>query len=184
MPRLVITEQEKNFFLASLAVSQEMRARVRKPPVFHVKPVVVVPDVVMAPLPSVRERASRRIYSAPIGPFILPDGVRCGSLVDPNRPSWAAANIIAWVAEHFGVSEDDIVGPTRRAVIVTPRHIAFYLVKRDFPTFSLGKIGKIFGGRDHSTALHAIRKGAEMVRQGKVVVPPRPFWLEARSDHE
>ncbi|MBS9476215.1 chromosomal replication initiator protein DnaA [Ancylobacter radicis] len=61
------------------------------------------------------------------------------------------------VAHHFHVSRDDILSQRRTANVVKPRQIAMYLAKT-LTLHSLPEIGRRFGGRDHTTVLHAVRK--------------------------
>jgi chromosomal replication initiator protein len=61
------------------------------------------------------------------------------------------------VASHYNVSRADILSSRRTAVVVRPRQIAMYLAKVLTPR-SLPEIGRRFGGRDHTTVLHAVRK--------------------------
>jgi hypothetical protein len=61
------------------------------------------------------------------------------------------------VADHFGVSLQDILSIRRNESIVHARHVAIYLA-RSTTTHSLPVIGRLFGGRDHTTILHAVRK--------------------------
>jgi chromosomal replication initiator protein len=61
------------------------------------------------------------------------------------------------VASHFNVSRTDILSSRRTATVVRPRQIAMYLSKLLTPR-SLPEIGRRFGGRDHTTVLHAVRK--------------------------
>jgi chromosomal replication initiator protein len=61
------------------------------------------------------------------------------------------------VASHFNVSRADILSARRTASVVRPRQIAMYLSKVLTPR-SLPEIGRRFGGRDHTTVLHAVRK--------------------------
>ncbi len=61
------------------------------------------------------------------------------------------------VATHFNVSRADILSSRRTASVVRPRQIAMYLAKILTPR-SLPEIGRRFGGRDHTTVLHAVRK--------------------------
>lgn len=61
------------------------------------------------------------------------------------------------VAQHFNVSRADILSSRRTAVVVKPRQIAMYLAKM-LTSRSLPEIGRRFGGRDHTTVLHAVRK--------------------------
>ena len=61
------------------------------------------------------------------------------------------------VATRYNVSRADILSERRTAVVVKPRQIAMYLSKALTPR-SLPEIGRRFGGRDHTTVLHAVRK--------------------------
>lgn len=61
------------------------------------------------------------------------------------------------VARHYNVSRADILSARRTATVVRPRQIAMYLAKV-LTLRSLPEIGRRFGGRDHTTVLHAVRK--------------------------
>ncbi|MEJ0049624.1 MAG: chromosomal replication initiator protein DnaA [Methylovirgula sp.] len=61
------------------------------------------------------------------------------------------------VASHYNVSKADILSARRTANVVRPRQIAMFLAKTLTPR-SLPEIGRRFGGRDHTTVLHAVRK--------------------------
>ena len=61
------------------------------------------------------------------------------------------------VANHYNVSRADILSSRRTATVVRPRQIAMYLSKA-LTLRSLPEIGRRFGGRDHTTVLHAVRK--------------------------
>ena len=78
-------------------------------------------------------------------------------IADDDRPEITAATIIAATAEYFGVSIEDVCGQSRSRVLVTARQIAMYLC-RELTELSLPKIGQTFGGRDHTTVMHADRK--------------------------
>jgi chromosomal replication initiator protein len=66
------------------------------------------------------------------------------------------------VANHYNVSRADILSARRTANVVRPRQIAMYLSKVLTPR-SLPEIGRRFGGRDHTTVLHAVRKIEDLV---------------------
>lgn len=61
------------------------------------------------------------------------------------------------VAEHFGLTQADILSSRRTKDVVLPRHVAMYLARK-LTLKSLPEIGRRFGGRDHSTILSAVRK--------------------------
>lgn len=65
------------------------------------------------------------------------------------------------VAEHYNVRLSDLIGPKRVRTIARPRQIAMYLAKQ-MTTRSLPEIGRRFGGRDHTTIMHGIRKVEEL----------------------
>lgn len=65
------------------------------------------------------------------------------------------SDVIAVVADWFQLSADELTGHSRKRHIVWPRHLAVY-VARDMTQQSLTAIGRVFGGRDHSTIYHAI----------------------------
>jgi chromosomal replication initiator protein len=68
------------------------------------------------------------------------------------------------VAQHYNVSRSDILSSRRTATVVRPRQIAMYLAKT-LTLRSLPEIGRRFGGRDHTTVLHAVRKIEGLVGQ-------------------
>ncbi|MCM3923895.1 chromosomal replication initiator protein DnaA [Frankia sp. AiPs1] len=76
---------------------------------------------------------------------------------DAGNPDITAAAIMNATAAYFGVSMDDLCGTSRSRVLVTARQIAMYLC-RELTDLSLPKIGQHFGGRDHTTVMHADRK--------------------------
>jgi chromosomal replication initiator protein len=65
--------------------------------------------------------------------------------------------IMAQTASYFDITIDDLCGQSRTHVLVTARQIAMYLC-RELTDLSLPKIGQQFGGRDHTTVMHADRK--------------------------
>jgi len=74
-----------------------------------------------------------------------------------SPPDISAATIIAQTATYFSLSIDDLLGTSRSRTLVTARQIAMYLC-RELTELSLPKIGQEFGGRDHTTVMHANRK--------------------------
>jgi chromosomal replication initiator protein len=72
-------------------------------------------------------------------------------------PEITAHDIMAATADYFGLTVEDLCGSSRSRVLVTARQIAMYLC-RELTDLSLPKIGAQFGGRDHTTVMHADRK--------------------------
>ena len=68
------------------------------------------------------------------------------------------------VSDRFGLSLDELCGDKRSQNIVYPRQVAMYL-SRELTDSSLPKIGKEFGGRDHTTVIHATSKIARLIRE-------------------
>ncbi|MFV0295349.1 MAG: chromosomal replication initiator protein DnaA [Hyphomicrobiaceae bacterium] len=66
-------------------------------------------------------------------------------------------DILRTVSRHYGVSRGDLLSQRRHRSVVWPRQIGMYLAKQ-MTARSLPEIGRKFGGRDHTTVLHAIRK--------------------------
>ena len=79
-------------------------------------------------------------------------------------PEITAAQIMAATASYFGVTVDDLCGSSRSRVLVTARQIAMYLC-RELTDLSLPKIGQAFGGRDHTTVMHADRKIRQLMAE-------------------
>ncbi len=72
-------------------------------------------------------------------------------------PEITGATIMAATADYFGLTMEDLCGSSRSRMLVTARQIAMYLC-RELTDLSLPKIGQMFGGRDHTTVIHADRK--------------------------
>ena len=72
-------------------------------------------------------------------------------------------DIAALTARHFTLRLGDLRGSSRRRPVVTARDVAIYLC-RQLTRESLSRIGEYFGGRDHTTVLHACRKTEELLQ--------------------
>ncbi len=66
------------------------------------------------------------------------------------------------VAEHYNVRLSDLIGPKRVRTIARPRQVAMWLAKQLTPR-SLPEIGRRFGGRDHTTIMHGVRRIDELM---------------------
>lgn len=79
-------------------------------------------------------------------------------IVRPNRPTEVNADLIKeFVAREFNIKMSDFASKKRTRAIAYPRQIAMYIC-RELTDLSLPKIGDAFGGRDHSTVIHAHEK--------------------------
>jgi chromosomal replication initiator protein len=76
---------------------------------------------------------------------------------DSHAPEITAPTIMGVTSEFFDVTLDDLCGPGKTKALATARQIAMYLC-RELTDMSLPKIGQTFGGRDHTTVMHADRK--------------------------
>ena len=79
-----------------------------------------------------------------------------------------ASTIIQETAKYFGIGIDDLIGTSRTQTLVTARQIAMYLC-RELTDLSLPKIGQEFGGKDHTTVMHADRKVRQLMRERRSV---------------
>jgi len=72
------------------------------------------------------------------------------------------------VAEYFSLTVEDLCSPSRSRQLVTARQIAMYLT-RELTELSLPRIGKAFGGRDHTTVMHAKSKIAGLMQERRTI---------------
>ncbi len=85
-------------------------------------------------------------------------------LVNPTQGQRVKIDdILRIVGRHYNVPKADLLSPRRARSIVRPRQIGMYLAKT-LTTRSLPEIGRRFGGRDHSTVLHAVRKIESLIK--------------------
>ena len=83
-------------------------------------------------------------------------------------PSINAATIMAQTAAYFSLTVEDLCGTSRSRVLVNARQIAMYLC-RELTELSLPKIGQSFGGRNHTTVMHADRKIRELMAERRSI---------------
>jgi chromosomal replication initiator protein len=87
---------------------------------------------------------------------------------DNSQPEITAATIMAQTAAYFGQSMEELCGSSRSRVLVNARQIAMYLC-RELTDLSLPKIGQQFGGRDHTTVMHADKKIRQLMAERRSV---------------
>jgi len=95
---------------------------------------------------------NRQSVDLGLAEIVLKDLIPAGA-----GPEITAATIMAQTAAYFSLTIDDLCGTSRSRVLVNARQIAMYLC-RELTELSLPKIGQTFGGRDHTTVMHADRK--------------------------
>jgi len=95
---------------------------------------------------------NRQSVDLQLAEFVLKD-----LIPEAHGPEITASTIMGQTASYFGLSIDDLCGTSRSRVLVTARQIAMYLC-RELTDLSLPKIGQQFGGRDHTTVMHADKK--------------------------
>ena len=87
---------------------------------------------------------------------------------EEGGPEITGPTIMAQTASYFSLSVDDLCGTSRSRVLVNARQIAMYLC-REMTELSLPKIGQAFGGRDHTTVMHADRKIRQLMAERRSI---------------
>lgn len=82
---------------------------------------------------------------------------------NPDQCRVKIEDILKVIGRHYNVPRADLLSARRSRAVVVPRQIGMYLAKKLTPR-SLPEIGRRFGGRDHSTVLHAVRKIEDQMR--------------------
>ena len=85
-----------------------------------------------------------------------------------SNPEITASTIMAQTAAFFSLTMEDLCGTSRSRALVEARQIAMYLC-RELTELSLPKIGQTFGGRDHTTVMHADRKIRELMAERRAL---------------
>lgn len=86
-------------------------------------------------------------------------------IVSADQPRRITPQVILdATSETFGFSVEELTGPNRRRPLVTARQVSMY-VFRELTDFSYPAIGREFGGRDHSTVMHAVEKIAGLMKE-------------------
>ena len=86
-----------------------------------------------------------------------------GEMVTPEQRRITVQHIIDAVTKYYGVKVSDLQGKRRHKSIAFPRQVCMYLARRH-TRYSLEEVGGYFGGRDHTTVLHAVRTVDEDVK--------------------
>ena len=106
---------------------------------------------------------NRQIVDLGLAEIVLKDLIPSDS-----NPEITGATIMAQTAVYFSLTMDDLCGTSRSRVLVNARQIAMYLC-RELTELSLPKIGQAFGGRDHTTVMHADRKIRQLMAERRSI---------------
>ena len=87
---------------------------------------------------------------------------------DQAGPEITSSTIMAQTASYFSLTLEDLCGTSRSRVLVNARQIAMYLC-RELTELSLPKIGQTFGGRDHTTVMHADPKIRQLMAERRSI---------------
>lgn len=82
----------------------------------------------------------------------------------PSRQTLDIEQIVQLVCQYFEIRRDELLGHSRQKRFATPRHIAQYLARK-FTKLSYPEIGQFFGGRDHTSVLHAYRRVSDQIQK-------------------
>ncbi len=89
-------------------------------------------------------------------------------LIRANARKVTVEEIQRRVADYYDIKHQDMLSPRRARMVARPRQVAMYLAKQ-LTTRSLPDIGRRFGGRDHTTVMHAVRKIEELRRSDPMI---------------
>ncbi len=115
----------------------------------------------------IRVQALHSLSRAPMD-VSLAESVLKDLLTHDGAAEITASVIIADTASYFGLSVDDIKGTARTRALVTARQIAMYLC-RELTEMPLMAIGAEFGGRDHTTVIHANKKISQLMKERRAL---------------
>jgi chromosomal replication initiator protein len=107
---------------------------------------------------------NRQEVDLPLAEVVLKDLIP----LEGGKVQISASLIMSQVTDFYSVSVEDMCGSSRANNVVTARQIAMYLC-RELTDLSLPKIGELFGGKDHTTVLYAVRKIAVLLREQRSV---------------
>ncbi len=89
--------------------------------------------------------------------------------IDVSREKLSAERIMEVVCKYYNVQQTDLVGKRKNKEIVEPRQICIYIITELIMDMPLDAIGKLFGGRDHTTMIHARDKIAQNIKTNNVL---------------
>jgi chromosomal replication initiator protein len=106
---------------------------------------------------------NRQLVDLSLAEIVLKDLIQ-----EEGGPEITGPTIMAQTASYFSLSVEDLCGTSRSRVLVNARQIAMYLC-RELTELSLPKIGQAFGGRDHTTVMHADRKIRQLMAERRSI---------------
>ena len=86
------------------------------------------------------------------------------SIISSKKRVTSPKKIAEMVAEFYNVEMADLIKQSRKKEFVKPRQVAMYLIRKELDN-SFPSIGDFFGGRDHTTVMHAVEKVDNMIKQ-------------------
>ena len=106
---------------------------------------------------------NRQVVDLSLAEIVLKD-----LIPEEGGPEITGPTIMTQTASYFSLTVDDLCGTSRSRVLVNARQIAMYLC-REMTELSLPKIGQAFGGRDHTTVMHADRKIRQLMAERRSI---------------
>ncbi len=114
----------------------------------------------------IRVSAYASIHDVPVTMAIAEEQLH--HLISAEARQLTPRMILDTTAEMFGMTIDDLIGKSRSRPLVTARQISMY-VFRQMTDFSYPAIGREFGGRDHTTVIHAVDKISTLMKQRRAI---------------
>jgi len=109
---------------------------------------------ILTKLAAYRDLMSREVTDKDFEQILAHTDDKQGSSITPDT-------VIAVISEHFGLNHKDITGTKRHQKIVQARQLAMFICRQLLGS-SYPSLGRIFGGKDHSTAMYAVKKVKEL----------------------
>ncbi|MEY8561042.1 chromosomal replication initiator protein DnaA [Jeotgalicoccus halotolerans] len=113
-----------------------------------------------------RVAAYSKISNQPMTPEVVSEALK-DLVVTTKSKRMTIHDIQVAVSEYYGIHIDELASKKRTKSIAFPRHVAMYL-SRELTDNSLPKIGEVFGGRDHTTVIHAHEKISKLVSEDEL----------------
>ena len=113
-----------------------------------------------------RVAAYAKISNQPMTPEVVSEALK-DLVVATKSKRMTIQDIQEAVSEYYGIHIDELASKKRTKSIAFPRHVAMYL-SRELTDNSLPKIGEVFGGRDHTTVIHAHEKISKLVSEDEL----------------